>query len=72
MISEEKEIKRLEKELKKRDAALEATKNKLKECKAELRKKNRDSKKKAVRKIVLSEKQERLLSNLLGDINSQS
>ncbi len=72
MTSEEKEIKRLEKELKKRDAALEATKNKLKECKAELRKKKRESKKKAVRKIVLSEEQERLLSNLLGDTNSQS
>lgn len=58
--------------MKKRDAALEATKNKLKECEAELRKKKRESKKKAVRKIVLSEEQERLLSNLLGDTNSQS
>ena len=72
MTSEEKEIKRLEKELKKRDAALEATKNKLKECRAELRKEKRESKKKAVRTIVLSEEQERLLSSLLGDTGSQS
>ena len=72
MTSEEKEIKRLEKELKKRDAALEATKKKLKECKAELSKEKRESKKKAVRTIVLSEEQERLLSSLLGDTSSQS
>lgn len=68
-MNKDKKIERLEQKLAKAEERIKSLESEVRNAKKES---SRESKKKDVRTITLTEEQERLLSDLLGDISSLS
>ena len=68
-MNKDKKIERLEQKLAKANSRIKELETEVRKAKSD---KSKESKKKDVRTVTLSEEQERLLLSLLGDIDSQS